>query len=159
MKDRSIAPAVDIKILLNWVAFNLLIGNADAHAKNLALLFTEEGPRLAPFYDMLCTAIYGELADKLAMKIGGENRPDWIQLRHLERFAQDIGVHSRMVISTVKGMAEGIVEASEEVAEKFQVKYGEKPVVQKVLSVIKKRSRSVLLTLNASPGKTGVEEA
>lgn len=159
LKERSTAPAVDIKILLSWVVFNLLIGNADAHAKNLALLFTKEGLRLAPFYDLLCTAIYEELTDKLAMKIGGENRPDLLRPSIMDRFAKEIGVRPKMVISAFQTMAEEIVPASEVLAEKIQAEYGERPVVQKVVDVIKKRSRSVLLTLNASAGTTGLDEA
>jgi serine/threonine-protein kinase HipA len=149
LKDRSISPAADIKVLLNWVIFNLLIGNADAHAKNLALIFTESGPKLAPFYDLLCTAIYEGLTDKMAMKIGGENRPDWIQLRHWERFSQEVGIRSKMVIAVLGGMAESIIPASEEVAAKFQEEYGENPAVQKVQSVMLKRSKNVLLTLRS----------
>jgi serine/threonine-protein kinase HipA len=47
--------------LLRWAIFNFLIGNADAHAKNLAMIFTDRGPRLAPFYDLICTQVYPDL--------------------------------------------------------------------------------------------------
>ena len=147
LKERSIRPAADIKVLLNWVAFNLLVGNADAHAKNIALIFTGSGPQLAPFYDIICTAVYEGLTDKMAMRIGGENRPKWIQARHMERFSQEVGIKSRMVLSVFRGMAEAIVPASERVAITFQEAYGVAPVIQKVLSVIQKRSQGVLLTL------------
>src|SRR3546814_20646634 len=47
-----------IQGLLDWVAYNALIGNADAHAKNLALICDQDGPRqLAPFYHMVPTFI------------------------------------------------------------------------------------------------------
>jgi len=42
-----------------------LIGNADAHAKNISLLLPEEGSRLAPFYGLMCTAVYPELTDRI----------------------------------------------------------------------------------------------
>ena len=54
----------------------------DAHAKSLATIFTDRGPRLAPFYDLICTQVYPDLSEKQAMGIGGENRPSWIQRRH-----------------------------------------------------------------------------
>jgi HipA-like protein len=51
-----------------------LIGNHDAHGKNFSLLYLPEGDRvqvrLAPFYDLISTAIYPELTPKMAMKIG-----------------------------------------------------------------------------------------
>lgn len=147
LKEYSIRPAADIKILLNWVLFNLLVGNADAHAKNIALIFTGSGPKLAPFYDILCTAVYVGLTDKMAMRIGGENRPKWIQTRHLERFSQETGIKSRMVFSVLHGMAEAIIPASEEVAIKFEEIYRKAPIIKKVLAMIQKRSRGVLMTL------------
>jgi len=35
--------------------FNLIIGNADAHAKNFSLLHIDGAIRLAPLYDLLST--------------------------------------------------------------------------------------------------------
>lgn len=157
--DHSISPAADKKVLLNWVVFNLLIGNADAHAKNLALIFTETGPKLAPFYDLLCTAVYEGLTDKMAMRVGGENRPDGIQIRHWERFAHEISIKSKMVFEVLGGVAEAIIPISNEVAAKFQEKYGESPAVQKVLAVIQTRSRSALLTLEKSTDKIDKDRA
>ncbi len=147
LKEHGASPAADQKALLNWVVFNLLIGNADAHAKNLALLFTDDGPRLAPFYDLLCTAIYEGITDRLAIKVGGENRPDWVQARHWERFAEEVGIKTRLVTATLRGMAEGIVKDAEDVAMRFEKEYGKSATVQKILTVIKKRSRGILLTL------------
>ncbi|HEX9728852.1 MAG TPA: type II toxin-antitoxin system HipA family toxin [Gemmatimonadales bacterium] len=64
-------PARDLPNLLRWVAFNCFIGNEDAHAKNLAFLYTRAGLRLAPFYDLVSTVVYDHLERTLAMKIGG----------------------------------------------------------------------------------------
>jgi len=106
IKTYSIIPAADIKNFLHWVIFNYLIGNSDAHGKNLAFLITKEGPRLSPFYDILCTQIYPELSDRYAMKIGGENRPKWIQKRHWERFSEDLNVKFTFVISVMEILIE-----------------------------------------------------
>ncbi len=56
---------------MNWVIFNYLIGNSDAHAKNISLLLLPEGPVLAPFYDLIPTRVYAHygLASGMAMKI------------------------------------------------------------------------------------------
>ena len=56
------SPAVSRKQLLDLIIFNYLVGNADAHAKNFAFLYPENGTiRLAPAYDILCTRIYKQL--------------------------------------------------------------------------------------------------
>jgi serine/threonine-protein kinase HipA len=44
--------------LFSWLVFNVLIGNADAHLKNLSFLISHEGIELAPFYDLLSIATY-----------------------------------------------------------------------------------------------------
>lgn len=96
--------------LLNWVIFNYLIGNSDAHGKNISLLLLPEGPMLAPFYDLLSTRIYAHygLTEGLAMKIGGENDPGAIQKKHWELFAEEIGIKPRLVLTRVTDMAQKI---------------------------------------------------
>jgi serine/threonine-protein kinase HipA len=45
--------------LFQWLIFNVLVGNEDAHLKNLSFLMSARGVHLSPFYDLLCTAVYG----------------------------------------------------------------------------------------------------
>lgn len=150
LREKSIRPAADIKELINWVIFNYLIGNADAHGKNLALLFTDKGITLAPFYDLLSTKVYDGLAVKLAMKIGGENRPDWIQLRHWERFAESTSIKSRLIINTLSHMSKIIVPIAKELAEEFVSRYGENDIIDKIIAVITKHVKNVELILNTN---------
>ena len=55
--------------IFRWVLFNTLIGNSDSHLKNLSFLIDETGVTVAPFYDLLCTAVYHTraFADEAAM--------------------------------------------------------------------------------------------
>lgn len=55
--------------------FHYLVGNADAHGKNYALLYCSDGPDLAPIYDVVCTAVSLRLSKRLAMKNGGRDVP------------------------------------------------------------------------------------
>jgi serine/threonine-protein kinase HipA len=87
----SSAPAVDRLQLVDWLLFNLLIGNVDAHGKNVSMLYGDAGRlRLAPAYDLLATGYWHELTDDMAMAIGGERRPDWVQARHWQRLCADV---------------------------------------------------------------------
>lgn len=132
-------PAADRMALLQWVIFNVLIGNADAHAKNLAVLLTDTGPRLAPFYDLLCTKVYTDLTDKLAMKVGGENRPDWLQARHWKRLADDIAIKQHLVVRVLGQMIQDIVPKAEALAAEFKDQYGTVGIIDKICTVIRKR--------------------
>ena len=110
LRNSSIRSGKDVLSLLNWVIFNYLIGNSDAHGKNISLLLLPEGPMLAPFYDLLSTRIYAHygLAEGLAMKIGGENDPGAIQKRHWELFAEEVGIKPRLVLTRVTELAKRI---------------------------------------------------
>lgn len=113
VRKTSVRSGKDVLSLLNWVIFNYLIGNSDAHGKNISLLLLPEGPMLAPFYDLLSTRIYAHygLAEGLAMKIGGENDFGAIQKKHWELFAEEVGVKPRLVLTRVADLTQKIEAA------------------------------------------------
>jgi serine/threonine-protein kinase HipA len=150
IRNYSTQPAADVKKLLVWVIFNYLIGNADAHAKNISLLLPEEGPRLAPFYDLMCTAVYPELTDRLAMSVGGKDDPKWIIGRYWERFAGDIGVKPRLVKASILDMAYRIVKLASELKAGFATRYGVYKVVQQICDVIEYRSQKLQTAFDAA---------
>ena len=57
--------------LIDWLCFNLLIGNNDSHSKNISFLMIDGKYELSPFYDLISTAIYPTLDAKFSFKIGG----------------------------------------------------------------------------------------
>ena len=126
----------DRRNLLRWVIFNVLIGNADAHAKNIALLRLPSGARLAPFYDLLSTAVYPHLSRKMAMDIGGENRLDWIQARHWDRMAQAIEVKESLVRTYALELASALPKAARQLLNQFP----NRPFLQKLCDLIEKHS-------------------
>ncbi len=137
----SARPARDRLHLISWVIFNYLVGNADAHAKNLSLLITQEGVMLAPFYDLVSTALYRELTDKLALKIGGENRPDWIQKRHWENLAEISGANPRIVWQQLDQLRSTIVGVARKTAEKLELSTTELAAIERILTLTTARAR------------------
>lgn len=71
--DRHAAqPEREMTQLVRVVAFNTVIGNGDAHAKNLSLLHREPGViELAPLYDTVPTVLWAKLPDRAAMHVNG----------------------------------------------------------------------------------------
>ncbi len=92
VSEYSINPAVDKQNLLKWVMFNILIGNADSHAKNLSFLYNEDEISLSPFYDLLCTKVYPGLNEKFSMKIGKKNNPRYLSIHDWKKLAEIIGI-------------------------------------------------------------------
>lgn len=62
LADRCAVPVAAKLKLFQWLIFNLLVGNSDAHLKNISFLVDARGVRLAPFYDMLAVGVYGSNA-------------------------------------------------------------------------------------------------
>jgi serine/threonine-protein kinase HipA len=59
--------------LVAIVTFTVLIGNADAHGKNVAFLHPEPGRiELAPLYDTVPTVLWPKLRREAAMSIGAQ---------------------------------------------------------------------------------------
>jgi serine/threonine-protein kinase HipA len=69
--DRYAAdPASELERLVAVVTFTILIGNADAHGKNLSLLHpTAENVEFAPLYDTVPTMLWPGLRDDVAMSV------------------------------------------------------------------------------------------
>jgi serine/threonine-protein kinase HipA len=81
-------PEAARKELVERLLFNLLIGNADAHCKNFALLFSPGGVELAPVYDVLCTQVYASLSDSFVMKVGPARRQSQLSAAAWQEFAR-----------------------------------------------------------------------
>lgn len=102
----------DLLTLAQWVAFNLCIGNNDAHAKNISMLRRGAKLVLAPFYDMLSTTYYGSrLQKKPAMRIGGQPWSHHVSRRRWERFAADITLPPPAVFKSVAAMGNAVLAA------------------------------------------------
>lgn len=103
-------PAIDLKRLLEWVFFNLYVGNNDSHAKNLAILYTtEHGARLAPFYDLMSTTMYAGLSKRFAFSIGGEFNNGEIKAAHIEAMAEQLGFKKKYVLGVAENLAENLI--------------------------------------------------
>jgi serine/threonine-protein kinase HipA len=102
-------PGADRLAAADAAVFNYLVGNADAHAKNLSLLHEPGGVQLAPLYDVVSTAVYPDLNRELAMGIGDAFDPDTVGLAEWGDLAVDLrlrpgaftGRRARMVETVV----------------------------------------------------------
>lgn len=102
----SVRPAVDRLQLLRWLFFNLCVGNDDSHAKNLSLVATADGLRLAPFYDLMCTRVYPGLGANFAFSIAGESEPGKITRSHVAQLAATLGVAPRYLQNLAANVAQ-----------------------------------------------------
>ncbi len=70
---------------LSWLCFNLTIGNNDSHSKNVSILLqTKTKYALAPFYDLMCTAVYTNLDKRFSFLVGGRGDHSTIGKKQIE---------------------------------------------------------------------------
>jgi serine/threonine-protein kinase HipA len=112
----------DLLQLQRWVMFNFLIGNADAHAKNVSVLIDENGFKLAPFYDLLCVRAYGDTG--LALFIGDEDNFDAVGAHSWEALSKDCGFNAGELLVEFRRMAVALLPAWEKVHESIVKKKG-----------------------------------
>lgn len=143
----SAQKARDRLAALDWVVFNYLIGNADAHAKNLALLqHGRTGLRLAPFYDLLCTAAYPSLDDTMAMSIGGEFRPEWVRERNWREFALTVGLNMTLFKKRALALGERLQQVLPAACASEGIEPG-RPIAAKLGRTIQDRARKLAVNM------------
>jgi serine/threonine-protein kinase HipA len=106
IREHSSRAALDLQALVQWVFFNICVGNNDSHAKNLSLYaLPGQGVRLTPFYDLMCTRIYPGLSKAFAFNVGGEVLPGQIGHAQLQGMAQQLGMKPRYVQTVAEDVA------------------------------------------------------
>lgn len=133
--------------LLDFVLFNALIGNHDAHAKNFSLLYTPLGAVLAPMYDALCTAAYPDLSDRMAMKIGSKYRFTDLYPRHWAQFASEAGLSPAQVKKALKRAAERLPERAHQTQAQLAGQGHQHAVIAQIGKLIDDRCATTLRRL------------
>lgn len=139
-------PAKDLLSFQRWVMFNYLIGNSDAHAKNISVLIDETGYALAPFYDLLCVQVYGD--DTLALYIGDENRYASVGAHSWEAFCEDCGFSVKATMTLFRKMAQDVAKAwakvSAQATADFALSQSELGLIQSITKVIETNCSAAL---------------
>ncbi|WP_420106771.1 HipA domain-containing protein [Herbaspirillum huttiense] len=98
-------------LIVRWALFNLLIGNSDAHGKNISFRQTANGIMLAPFYDLVSVQVYGEkVLQEMAMAFGDQFLAEKVGVADLAAFAQVAGIPIEDVMGELTGIAAAVIE-------------------------------------------------
>jgi serine/threonine-protein kinase HipA len=153
VKLLSINPIVDCESVLKWLMFNLLIGNNDSHAKNLSILMTSDGYRLAPFYDLMCTTVYPGFSSKFAFCLGGTYAPGEITSTELSLVAESINVSEKYLLKLAQDMSEQINPAIQASIKELEMQFSHQEKImaerlaKEVAKICKKRITKLLTKL------------
>ena len=88
----------NVRVFVDMVIFNTVVGAPDAHARNFAVMLDGDSVRLAPMFDSATALGHATTGvRKAAMSIGGEFELDRLTWHNWELFANDVGVDTKHV--------------------------------------------------------------
>lgn len=108
-------PAAAMRDMLNWVLFQLLIGNSDAHGKNISFFVGPAGIDMAPAYDLLNLDMYAEYDRDFSLSIGDAFAPEDVSAWELAEMCARCGLQQRLVAKTLTTMSEKLLKAMDKV--------------------------------------------
>jgi serine/threonine-protein kinase HipA len=107
--NQCVSPILTKQQLIDWVLFNTLVFNYDAHGKNISFFVDANGIALAPFYDLVNIKIYPEFEHEMAMALGDEFDGNVINAYQLADFADSCQISRSILIKRLKSMIEKLV--------------------------------------------------
>ena len=125
--------------MLDFVIFNALIGNHDAHAKNFSLLYAGKSAVLAPLYDVLSTAIYSNLTPKMAMKIGNKHKFSEVRARHWDLFSEAVRLSKAQARKRILALAKSMPSTARELQSDHTYGFASHGVVEQIVTLIEQR--------------------
>lgn len=144
-------PAQAIARLRDWQILNVLMGNWDGHAKNLAFCYRPGStvPQFAPFYDLvsiefLNQAGRGDFSRDMALAVGSSFTPERIGRADWVQFARDLGVPPRPLLQRVQTLAESVEGHLQAARGEFADRWGDDGVLDVFERTVRKRCRWVL---------------
>lgn len=127
---REVAGPRDVARFFDALVFNWLVLATDGHTKNYSLLLSGHQVRLAPLYDVASALPHLDHPRKarMAQKIGGEYRPEFIRRRHWERLARAVGLSSDEASARIAALAGRLPDALTDAANESNLTMDERHI-------------------------------
>lgn len=145
--------AADTKRFIQWIFFNLYVGNHDSHAKNISIYFTPQaGVGLTPFYDLLSTSLYPSLSRKFSFNIGGESKPSNINQDQVIAMSESLGFKPKYVLKIAEELSNNLLAALDATSEKINTVAAvgtEKTMVERLNQHISSNTKTLVYKLTS----------
>ena len=112
LAEYTVQKAVTRLALVRWALFNYLIGNCDAHGKNVSFFCRNDGLWLASFYDLVSVVQYDGLDHELAMAYGDEFLLREITPFHWADFAHRTGTPRALLAREMRRIGKAALAAA-----------------------------------------------
>jgi serine/threonine-protein kinase HipA len=138
--DYTVEKAVTRLWLVRWALFQYLIGNADAHGKNVSFFCHPSGLSLAPAYDLVSVVQYPHVSHELAMAFGDEFSIEAVRAYDLAKFAQQTRTPRPLLTREMRRMAKAATSAAADLAESGIYADDERPLVRKIAGFVERQA-------------------
>jgi serine/threonine-protein kinase HipA len=126
--------------LMDRIAFNYVIGNADAHAKNFALLYPQLGvSRLAPAYDLVSTHVYDHLTHDMATSINRIYDGRGILPVHWQKQFVRLGLRERLYAARMNEFADRVEGALPQAISWIAEKGAQNRLIESIAGLVTRR--------------------
>ena len=152
--------------VFRWALFNALLGNGDAHLKNLSCFSTPKGYAFTPLYDLLCTAIYSEtgqhLSSDLSQPMGNAEKLGELSYADILQFGSDLGLPARLCDKEIRKMLDAIIPEANQLYEsvaankEVQNKAGELRMLRQIIELVIKEMAKLVQDSMPSTFEAGV---
>lgn len=113
LKAKMSIPLLEMRAFLQYILFNFIIGNCDAHGKNYSIMYRDNSIKLTPIYDTVCTLAYPNLTNKLSMKIGKHAEIQKVNKEDFAILAEQLGLKAKTIVDTYLDIFEKVGNAFE----------------------------------------------
>ncbi|WP_181951435.1 HipA domain-containing protein [Legionella sainthelensi] len=142
--NQCMNPAKTKQQILDWVLFNVLIFNCDAHGKNISFFVGVDGISLAPFYDLVNIKMYPEFEHNLAMALGDEFEDDNVNAYQLADFADTCKLPRSLVAKRLKLLIDKLAAALQEEIQRIAVDDKKMKYLNEYQVIVAKRCKHLL---------------
>jgi len=115
LTEQCEVPAMAKKAMIQWTLFNLIIRNADAHAKNISFFITPRVIQPAPFYDLINIGLHKNYAQELALGIGDEYDYERLSPQDFYDFCEECKIPPRLLLGEMKNMTKNLPEKLDDI--------------------------------------------
>jgi serine/threonine-protein kinase HipA len=143
LNKNVIEPSRDVERLVRITLLNVCIGNFDAHAKNFALFYADDGLRLAPFYDVVSSEVYEFLTPEYAIFVGHAQGPNQLDYGALVKFARMVNWQPGLMFETIEQTTAAIEQHWPAALHTVATEFGNVSVLDRLEGVIKRRLRTL----------------
>ncbi len=133
----------NIESYLDWICFNLLIGNHDSHSKNISFVFKNGKNELAPFYDLLCTAIYPTLNKDFAFFIGDRCDFSKIGVKQFTLLETQLQMKPGTFHTRINALILKLQEEKDIVAETIEAQFPKAKIIKQISKLIDRRIKGL----------------